>query len=65
MIHNDGAQEQVMANLMARFVKDETGATSVEYAMIAAFISIVILSAAQQIGAEAKTSYQRTLDSLQ
>lgn len=54
-----------MANLMARFVKDETGATSVEYAMIAAFISIVILSAAQQIGAEAKASYQRTLDSLQ
>ena len=54
-----------MANLIGRFLKDETGATSIEYALLAAFLSIVILSSAHQIGAEAKASYQRTLESLQ
>ena len=53
-----------MANLMARFLDDETGVTSVEYAMIAAFLSIVIVSSVQQIGAEAEASYRRTLDAL-
>ena len=52
-----------MANLMARFLDDQS-ADIVEYAMIAAFLSIVIVSSVQQIGAEAEASYRRTLDAL-
>jgi pilus assembly protein Flp/PilA len=37
-------------HLLTRFLKDEVGATSIEYAMIAGGISIVILAAVQGIG---------------
>ena len=41
-----------MRRLMLKFalLADERGATSIEYALIASLISIVILTAAQQIG---------------
>ena len=35
-----------MKNLFARFVKDESGATAIEYGLIAALISIAIITAA-------------------
>ncbi|MCW6509504.1 Flp family type IVb pilin [Lichenifustis flavocetrariae] len=35
---------------MKRFLADRTGATSLEYAMIAAVISIVIVAASTEIG---------------
>jgi pilus assembly protein Flp/PilA len=37
-------------HLLTRFLKDEVGATAIEYAMIAGGISIVILAAVQGIG---------------
>jgi pilus assembly protein Flp/PilA len=40
-----------MKNLIARFVKDESGATAIEYGLIAAGISIVIITAVNGIGA--------------
>jgi pilus assembly protein Flp/PilA len=39
-----------MKNLLARFIKDESGATAIEYGLIAAGISIVIISAVNGIG---------------
>ncbi len=39
-----------MKNLIARFVKDESGATAIEYGLIAAGISIVIITAVNSIG---------------
>ncbi|RTL74668.1 MAG: Flp family type IVb pilin [Bradyrhizobiaceae bacterium] len=39
-----------MTNLLARFVKDESGATAIEYALIAAGISVVIIGAVQTLG---------------
>jgi pilus assembly protein Flp/PilA len=39
-----------MKNLVARFVKDESGATAIEYGLIAAGISLVIIAAVNGIG---------------
>jgi len=39
-----------MKKLFVRFVKDEAGVTAIEYGLIAAGISIVILAAVQLIG---------------
>jgi len=39
-----------MKNLAKRFVKDESGATAIEYGLIAAGISLVIIAAVNGIG---------------
>jgi pilus assembly protein Flp/PilA len=43
-------QEFFMRRLFARFVADESGATAIEYALIAAGISIVIVTAVNGMG---------------
>jgi len=37
-------------NIMTRFVKDETGATAIEYGLIAALISVGIIAAVTTLG---------------
>lgn len=39
-----------MSNLFARFVKDESGATAIEYGLIAALIALAILVGAGALG---------------
>ena len=39
-----------MNNLFARFVRDESGATAIEYGLIAALIAVVIITALTSIG---------------
>jgi pilus assembly protein Flp/PilA len=39
-----------MKNLIARFVKDESGATAIEYGLIAAGISVVIITVVKGVG---------------
>lgn len=39
-----------MTNLVARFVKDESGATAIEYALIAAGIALAIITAVNTLG---------------
>ena len=39
-----------MKNLVSRFVKDESGATAIEYGLIAAGISVVIITAVGTVG---------------
>lgn len=39
-----------MKNLLARFVKDESGATAIEYALIAAGIAVAIITAVNSVG---------------
>jgi pilus assembly protein Flp/PilA len=42
--------EPVMKNLLARFLKDESGATAIEYGLIAAGIAVAIITAVQTLG---------------
>ena len=39
-----------MTNLFTRFAKDESGATAIEYGLIAALISVVIIGVLSTIG---------------
>ena len=44
-----------MNNLFARFVRDESGATAIEYGLIAALIAVVIITALTSIGTNLTT----------
>lgn len=41
-----------MKNLMNRFAKDESGATAIEYGLIAALIAVVCIAMWRSIGSE-------------
>jgi pilus assembly protein Flp/PilA len=46
-----------MQNLIARFVRDESGATAIEYGLIAALISVVIITVLGTIGTNLNTKF--------
>jgi pilus assembly protein Flp/PilA len=41
---------ELMKNLIARFVKDQSGATAIEYGLIAAGISLAIIAVVNGLG---------------
>ncbi len=49
--------ELPMTNLVARFVKDESGATAIEYALIAAGIALAIIAAVNTLGTTLNTKF--------
>ena len=46
-----------MKEWIARFLKDESGATAIEYGLIAAGISVAIIVAVNTIGTSLNTSF--------
>jgi pilus assembly protein Flp/PilA len=46
-----------MSKFVARFMKDESGATAIEYGLIAALISVVIVGALTTIGSNLNTKF--------
>ncbi len=46
-----------MKNLFARFLKDNSGATAIEYGLIAAGISVAIIAVVNGIGTKLNTSF--------
>jgi pilus assembly protein Flp/PilA len=48
-----------MTHFMKRFAQDESGATAIEYGLIAALISITIIAAAGQIGGGIKSKFEK------
>jgi pilus assembly protein Flp/PilA len=46
-----------MKTLFARFVKDESGATAIEYGLIAAGISVAIIAVVQGLGTNLKATF--------
>jgi pilus assembly protein Flp/PilA len=49
--------ELEMTNLVKRFVKDEAGATAIEYGLIAAGISVAIIAVVQGLGSKLNTTF--------
>jgi len=49
-----------MSRFMTRFLKDESGATAIEYGLIAALIAVVIIGAVTSAG----TSIDATFDTV-
>jgi pilus assembly protein Flp/PilA len=46
-----------MTKLLARFAQDESGATAIEYGLIAAGISVAIISVVQGLGSKLNTTF--------
>ncbi len=46
-----------MKSVLLRFVKDQSGATAIEYGLIAAGISVAIIAVVQGLGSTLKTTF--------
>jgi pilus assembly protein Flp/PilA len=53
-----------MKNVIARFVKDESGATAIEYGLIAAGISLAIIAVVNGLGSTLNTKFTAISTSL-
>jgi pilus assembly protein Flp/PilA len=53
-----------MNNLVSRFVKDESGATAIEYGLIAAGISLAIIAVVNGLGTKLNTQFTNINNSL-
>jgi pilus assembly protein Flp/PilA len=46
-----------MTQFVTRFIKDENGATAIEYGLIVALISVVIITAVTSVGTSLKAKF--------
>jgi len=53
-----------MKTIFARFVKDESGATAIEYGLIAAGISVAIIAVVQGLGSNLKSTFSSVSSAL-
>lgn len=54
-----------MRHLLQRFIEDESGATAIEYGLIAAGIGVAVITLVGQVGGEIKIMFERLRDTLQ
>ncbi len=47
-----------MTKIFARFMKDESGATAIEYGLIAALISVALITGATTLGSALDTQFK-------
>ena len=48
-----------MINIVQRFAKDESGATAIEYGLIAAGISVAIITVVNNLGSQLKSTFTK------
>jgi len=53
-----------MRNMFEKFLRDESGATAIEYALIAAGISVAIITVVNTLGSTLKTTFTNVKNSL-
>jgi pilus assembly protein Flp/PilA len=46
-----------MSNIFARFAKDESGVTAIEYGLIAGLIAVVIITAVTAVGTKVSAKF--------
>jgi len=46
-------------NMISRFMKDESGATAIEYGLIAALISVAIISTLKLVGTSLTSTFSK------
>jgi pilus assembly protein Flp/PilA len=51
-------------NLISRFVRDESGATAIEYGLIAALIALAIITAVSLVGTKLSTTFNTVATNL-
>ena len=47
-----------MTNIFSRFLKDESGATAIEYGLIAALIAVAVITAATALGTDLTDTFE-------
>ena len=50
-------RSSVMANFFSRFIKDESGATAIEYGLIASLISVAAIVAFTTVGSKLSATF--------
>ena len=50
-------REYIMTKLVERFARDESGATAIEYGLIAAGISVAIITVVNTLGSQLKSTF--------
>jgi len=58
------AKGTTMTNLISRFFKDESGATAIEYGLIAALIALAIITGASTLGNKLNSQFTNISNSL-
>ena len=53
-----------MTKFISKFVKDESGATAIEYGLIAALIAVVIIGAVSTLGKDLSAKFGEVTDGL-
>lgn len=53
-----------MKNFVARFRSDESGATAIEYGLIAALIGVAIITAVTQVGTDVSSTFTNVSNGL-
>lgn len=53
-----------MSKFVTRFLKNESGATAIEYGLIAAFISVVIIITVKSVGTQLDAVFGKILAAL-
>jgi len=51
--------------MFARFLKDESGATAIEYGLIAALIAVAIIAGASALGTQLDDQFQTIADEIE
>jgi pilus assembly protein Flp/PilA len=54
-----------MVSVIKRFVQDESGATAIEYGLIAALVSVAAIIALQSLGSSLNSMFTRVSSTLQ
>lgn len=53
-----------MQNLVNRFIQDESGATAIEYGLIAALIAVALIGGATKLGSAIDSKFNGVADAL-
>ena len=53
-----------MTKFISKFMSDESGATAIEYGLIAALIAVVIISAVTALGTNINGNFQKVADTM-
>ena len=63
--HTNAFTKDTSMQLLKDFIKDESGATAIEYGLIAGLIAVVIIVALTDLGGELKTLFGKITTGLQ
>lgn len=64
VINRSLEKENAMTKFITKFVNDESGATAIEYGLIAALIAVVIISAVTLLGTTIRDKFTAVTDGM-